>query len=71
MYKVKVNEHHLFEIDKNSINKQEEKFDSIIVKNGEFHIIHNHKSYTATVLDANYTEKTFLIRVNNNEYNIQ
>lgn len=71
MYKVKVNEHHLFEIDKNSINNQEEKFDSIVVKDGEFHIIHNHKSYTATVLDANYTEKTFLIRVNNNEYNIQ
>jgi biotin carboxyl carrier protein len=71
MYKVKVNEHHLFEIDKNSINNHEEKFDSIVVKDGEFHIIHNHKSYTATVLDANYTEKTFLIRVNNNEYSIQ
>lgn len=71
MYKVKVNDNHVFEIDHNQVDGTAEKFDSIQVKNGEFHIIQNNKSYTAIVIDANYTDKTFVIRVNNNEYNIQ
>ena len=71
MYKVKVNDNHFFEIDKNSINDKEVVFDSIQIKNGEFHIIQNNKSYTAIVIDSNPIDKNFVIRVNNNEYTIQ
>lgn len=71
MFKVKVNDQHLYEIENDKINDLEQEFDIIEVKDGEFHIIHQHKSYTATVIDANQAEKTFLIRINSNEYQLQ
>ncbi|MEI6312025.1 MAG: acetyl-CoA carboxylase biotin carboxyl carrier protein subunit [Bacteroidota bacterium] len=71
MYKVKVNDQHHFDIDNNFINGLEESFDSIKVKNGTFHILHNNKSYTAIIIDSNVAEKAFIIRVNNNDYVLQ
>lgn len=34
----------------------------------DFHLIHNHKSYSITIVDADYEAKSFIIRVNSNEY---
>lgn len=70
MYKVKVNETHIFEIEGEKINGIENPMDIIEVRDGAFHIISKARSYTATVLDAKPEEKSFLIRINQNEYHI-
>ena len=70
MYKIKINDAHQFEVENDFINGKEESFDIIKVKNGAFHIIHNKQSFNATVLDSNKIDKTFTIRINQNEYSI-
>lgn len=70
MYKIKINDAHHFEVENDLINGKEESFDLIKVKNGAFHIIHNNKSYNAVVVDSNHSDKTFVIRINQNEYTI-
>jgi biotin carboxyl carrier protein len=35
-----------------------------------FHVIKNHRSYTAEILRADYTSKTFTIKVNDREYTV-
>jgi biotin carboxyl carrier protein len=45
-----------------------EEIDLQVIGDRKFHIIKDHKSYTAEVLNADYKTKTFEIRVNNNLY---
>jgi biotin carboxyl carrier protein len=40
------------------------------IQDGYFHILHNHQSYKAAVLEADYEEKSFKIRINNNIYHL-
>jgi len=44
--------------------------DIIEFKKGKFHIIRNHRSFTAEVVEFNAAEKTFTIKVNNHEYHL-
>jgi biotin carboxyl carrier protein len=46
-------------------------WDVIEVKNGSFHIIKDFKSYTVEVIKADVAEKTFLVSVNGNKYNLE
>jgi len=71
MFNVKVNAKQSFQIDANKINDKEESFDIININDGEMHILWNHKSYSAIVVDANSEEKSFIIRVNGNEYDVK
>ena len=66
MIKAKVNNKYYFTIDGN-----EKGFDIIEIKDGIFHIIKDNKSYNAEILKANKEEKSFVIRVNGNKYNMQ
>jgi biotin carboxyl carrier protein len=45
-------------------------WDVIEVKDGSFHIIKNNKSYSVEVIKADVTEKSFLISVNGNKYQL-
>lgn len=45
--------------------------DSVEVRDGYFHILHNNKAYKAEVVDANYADKSFMVKVNGNSYNIK
>lgn len=65
MYKVNVNEKHDLELEMDQIN-----WDLVEVQEGYFHILHQQQSYTAAVLEADYEEKSFQIRINNNIYNL-
>lgn len=60
------------QLDKNSISIGSQPFmwDMVEIKEGSFHIIHNHKSYNAEVLEADYQTKSFLIKVNHTKYSI-
>ena len=74
MYKITVNDK--LSIDANwSIGKKEFdgkpfEADIIEIKKGQFHIIHNLKSYTAEVVSYNKEEHTMLVKVNGNKYSV-
>jgi acetyl/propionyl-CoA carboxylase alpha subunit len=44
--------------------------DIIEIKEGLFHILQNNRSLIAEVIESNFEAKTFLIKVNNHEYNV-
>lgn len=60
------------QLDKNeiSVNSQPFSWDMVEIKEGNFHVIHNHKSYSAEVLEADYQTKSFLIKINNKKYSV-
>lgn len=60
------------QLDKNEISVNSEPFswDMVEIKEGNFHVIHNHKSYSAEVLEADYQTKSFLIKINNKKYSV-
>lgn len=76
MLKVKVNnkkEHQVvFESPSNgTIDGTSFAWDIAEVKNGSFHVIKDDKSYTLEVIKADYAEKSFLVSVNGNKYQLQ
>lgn len=76
MLKVKVNnkkEHAIsFENETNgTLDGKEFSWDVIEVKNGSFHIIKDYKSYNVEVIKADSIEKSFLVSVNGNKYQLQ
>lgn len=56
--------------DKNeiSVNSQPFNWDLVEVKDGNFHVIYNNRSFNAEVLEADYQAKSFLIKINNTKY---
>ncbi len=76
MLKVKVNnktEHQVVfdNVTGGSIDGTEFSWDIAEVKNGSFHVIKDAKSYTVEVIKADHTEKSFLVSVNGNKYQLQ
>ena len=41
------------------------------IRDGQFHIIFNNQSFIADVVEANTTEKNFVISINNNNYRVE
>ena len=75
MLKVKVNnkdEHQIvFENETSgTIDSKKFSWDVIEIKNGTFHVIKNNKSYTVELLRAEPKEKSFLVKVNGNKYQL-
>ena len=77
MFKVKVNNHPEHTIEFESSDLTSGKFDGtdfsidmIELKNGSFHVIKNHQSYTVEIVRADHTEKSFVISVNGNKYSV-
>lgn len=74
MYQIKVNGFE-FETGYNNqqvvLNGNASDLDLITISENRFHIIHNHKSYLAEVLEVDYPQKTFKIRVNTGIYNLK
>ena len=64
--KVQVNECFNFSFDGNDFD-----WDCIEVKEGQFHILFKGQSLVADVIEANTNEKLFVIRINNNSYNVR
>ena len=75
MLKVKVNNknEHVVIFDDSTGGTIDEKlflWDVIEVKSGSFHVIKDNKSYTVEVVKADAAEKTFSVRVNGNNYQL-
>ncbi|MFD2727554.1 acetyl-CoA carboxylase biotin carboxyl carrier protein subunit [Hyunsoonleella rubra] len=66
VFKTKVNDAFDFEINTDDISQ----FDALSVSESEFHILHNNTSYKASIVGANFNDKTYEVRVNNNNYKV-
>jgi acetyl/propionyl-CoA carboxylase alpha subunit len=76
MYKINVNNKYDLAVELASDNKggnlngKDIAWDIVEITNGSFHIIMNNVSYTAEVVKADYTEKSFVISVNGTKYTL-
>ncbi|WP_028523939.1 acetyl-CoA carboxylase biotin carboxyl carrier protein subunit [Runella limosa] len=74
MLKVIINEQQAFEVEtKNettTLNGQPFAWDLVALDNGHFHIIKDDRSFNAEVVEANYADKSFKIKVNETIYNV-
>lgn len=74
MLKVIINEQQAFEVEtKNettTLNGQPFAWDLVVLDNGHFHIIKDDRSFNAEVVEANYADKSFKLKVNETIYNV-
>lgn len=70
MIKATVNGKKEFTVDGNVLNGEPTAWDLVQVKQNTFHIIKNNKSYNATIININHEEKTMVINVNGNDYEL-
>ena len=66
-FKIKVNEQIDFEIKKEDISQLD------FVKESEniFHILKNNQSFRAEIIEANFSKKTFSLKINGNSYELK
>jgi biotin carboxyl carrier protein len=65
-YQVKVNKTFDFEIDKKTVLN----LDSLKISDAKFHVLQNNKSYKVEITEANFNQKKYTVKVNNNTYNV-
>ena len=65
MYQATVNEQETLHFDNSDFD-----WDLITVNDHTFHILHNNRSYEATVLEADFTTKTVQIQIGQNAYTV-
>lgn len=53
------------------LSSEDTVWDIVSVKDGQFHILHENKSYVANILSYNRSEKIVDIQINNNCYSVQ
>jgi len=70
MIKVTVNGKKEFSVEGNSLDGNAAEWDMIEVRDNTFHIIKDHKGYNATLISFNAEEKTMVLNVNGNDYEI-
>lgn len=66
MYKVKINDSRQFEITQNEL----EQLDVIETQSNKFHILKDHQSVEAELLESDFNNKTYTISINNNNYDV-
>lgn len=57
-------------VDNGKINGEDYEWDLLALENNSFHIIKNNRSYRATIININHEEKTMVITVNGNDYEV-
>ncbi|MBE5319634.1 acetyl-CoA carboxylase biotin carboxyl carrier protein subunit [Pedobacter sp. MR2016-19] len=74
MYKVKVNDQFLFEIENKDsaflVNGEQVQLDLSSIANNSTHVIYQNKSFNTELVELNQTDKTCKIKVNGNIYQI-
>lgn len=74
MYKVKVNSN-TFEVilkeDQMLVNEESFDWDISKINSQSFHIIKDNNSYRADIVKANYKEKSIVLKVNGNKYEVE
>lgn len=70
MIKVKINGKKEFTVEGKNLNGSPVDFDLLEVRENTFHILRHNKSYNATLVNFNKEEKTIVLNVNGNDYEI-
>jgi biotin carboxyl carrier protein len=74
MLKATVNNTRTFDIEESKgtllLNQEPFDWDLIHVRDNIFHVVYQNRSFNAEVVEANYAEKSFSIRINQNVYNV-
>lgn len=70
MIKATINGKTEFTVEGKTLNGQPVEWDLIEVRENTFHIIRNNKGYNATIVSFNREEKTMVVRVNGNDYEV-
>lgn len=65
-YKVKVNDSLSFDINKDSISK----LDAVPTEANHLHILHQNRPYKAEIVSADFNQKQYTVKVNNNTYTV-
>jgi len=65
-YKVKVNDSLSFDINKESISQ----LDAVPTEANHLHVLHHNKPYKAEIVSANFNQKQYDVKVNNNTYTV-
>ena len=65
-YKVNVNDAFHFDIEKQSVSL----LDSVSVEDNKFHVLHENIPYKAEILSADFNQKKYTVKVNNNTYTV-
>lgn len=65
MYQINVNDQYNTAVDAKTLD-----WDLLEIRNGKFHILQDQRSYEASVVEADYTTKTFTIKINQNTYEV-
>jgi biotin carboxyl carrier protein len=74
MYRATVNDKNLEIIPKDGtllINGEPLQWDIAKIADGYFHIIYKNKSFRAEVVKADKSAKSFIVKINNNPYNVE
>lgn len=66
MYKIKVNSSHSFDISKERM----ETLDAVETIPNNYHILQDDTTINASVIDSNFSRKSYAIKVNNNVYDV-
>jgi biotin carboxyl carrier protein len=74
MYRAVVNNGNSYEISQEGnqpvINNEKLAWDISSLDNGQLHILHNHKSYTAELVSVNKEEKTVTVKLNGQKFTV-
>lgn len=70
MIKATINGKQEFTVEGNSLNGNAVDWDLLELRNDTFHIIKDNKSYNATLISFNAEEKTMVLNVNGNDYEV-
>ncbi|MBL0310070.1 MAG: biotin/lipoyl-binding protein [Bacteroidetes bacterium] len=70
MIKIKVNGKEEFTIENNILNGKPVEWDLVEIRDNAFHIIRDNKGYNAAVVSFNAEDKTMVVNVNGNDYEI-
>jgi biotin carboxyl carrier protein len=65
-YKVNVNDSFHFDLEKEQVSR----LDAVTVENNNFHVLHENKPYKAAILSADFNQKKYTVKVNNNSYTV-
>lgn len=74
MLKIVVNEQETFEVETQKegivLNGAVFPWDLVHLSENRFHILYNNRSYNAEIIEADYVEKSFRVRINENNYTL-
>ena len=65
-FKVKVNNTIDFEVHEDAISN----LDALQVSEGKYHILQENKSFEAEIIEADFNKKSYRVKVNNNNYDV-